>query len=130
MTKRILRQEVMPLSVWIGLAAIREEATEKVMKKLPGVELVDVEIKKISISNATTVKDMEELEIFLNIDLSFTLENVTPTQISKLLHMGNVILRSDDSTLTVEFLTSYGFEFDDEKEGFYEGSFSHPEEDN
>ena len=124
MTKSI---KVKPLLVWEGLVAIKKEATNKLMKTLSDVTLLDAEVKKIEISPADTKKDFEECEIFLNMHLQFYLKGVTSKQIDELMWTGSIKLLDrieDERRLHIEYTTSYNFEFDEETGRVFEGSFS------
>lgn len=116
-----------PLSLWEGLAAIKHEAADRLMGRILGATLSEIEVKEVDISPADTKGDLEELEIFLSLHLSFFLENVTSKQIEELLHTGDarpIDYSIKNETWSVEYNTSYGFEFDDETGRSSEGSFS------
>lgn len=105
------------LSTWKSLVAMKQEAIGKLMKKIPGAKLVETEVKRIDIGPSDTEKDVEECEIFLSLNLSFALVNVTIKQIVELMSTGDVRLidRSKKSKKWyIEYITTYRFESDEE----------------
>ena len=114
------------LSTWKTLAAIKKEAIDKIMNKIPGADLLESEVEKIHISPADTAKDLEDCEIFLDMELSLFINNVTIEQIVELIGPGDVkLIEAEGIDLYyIKYTTSYNFEFDGIEKRSTKGSFS------
>ena len=114
------------LSTWKTLAAIKKEAIDKIMNKIPGADLLESEVEKIHISPADTAKDLEDCEIFLDMELSLFINNVTIEQAAILMSDGNVKLIDTNgiNLYYIKYATSYNFEFDGIEKRSTKGSFS------
>lgn len=114
------------LSTWKTLVAIRKEAADKIMEKIPGAELLESEVEQIHISPADTTRDLEDGEIFLDFKLSLFIKNVTVKQIVELIGPGDVKLIEAESIdlYYIKYTTSYNFEFDGIEKRSTKGSFS------
>jgi len=114
------------LSTWKTLAAIKKEAINKIMKKIPGADLHEASVEKIRISPVDTEKDLEDCEIFLDMELSLFINNVTLEQVVILMGDGNVRLINTDgiNLYYIKYSTSYNFEFDGIEKRSTKGSFS------
>ena len=115
------------LSAWKSLVAMKQEAVDKIMKRIPGAKITEAKVEKIGISPSNSEENLEECEIFLDLDLSFLLENVTIDQIVELIHSGQVSLINSPTKSEkwyIEYTTTYCFEFDKETGAVLKGTFS------
>lgn len=100
------------LRLFEQLVKMKEEAITKLKKMASDISIEDVEITRIYISPADNIHELEELEIFLHMDLLLTIADVNTEKMEKLMDAGNVTLLDHDP-VRITYATSYAFEYDE-----------------